>query len=218
MRFPLRFSFRTIQTSVSQTTIETQPEDGATGVSLLGFSSVRISFPRRMDRASVESALSMTPPTSPIFLWTSDSHLILYTGGPLRAETTYRVRIADTARDRDGVRLPEPFEFSFTTEAVAVRSTSPSNGQVFVDYSTNLRVYLSFNTYIVRSSYEAAWSIVPAANGYFEWEDNTRVYFRPTTPLVPNALYTITFGPALRDLHGTGLPQPFSFAFVTRPQ
>lgn len=220
MRFALHFTFRTIQSSVSQTAIETQPEDGATGVSLMSFSSLRISFPRRMDRASVENALTVTPGTVPIFLWTSDSHLILYMGGPLRAETTYRIRIADTARDLDGVRLPEPFEFSFETEAVALRGTSPSNGTVFVDYTTSLRIYLSFNTYIVRSTLPAAWSIVPAVNGNFVWEpnSNTSVYFQPAAELASNTKYTVTIGSALQDLHGSSLPAPYTFAFVTRPQ
>jgi hypothetical protein len=218
MRFALHFSFATIQSGVSQTTIETQPEDGARNVSLLGYSSLRITFPRRMDRSSVESALTITPSTVPIFLWLADNDLSLYTGGPLRAATTYTVHIDATARDLDGLPLGTPFEFSFETEPVAIRSVSPSNGQVFVDFSTNLRIYLAFNTYIVRSTLAPAWSIVPAASGQFVWSDNTSVYFQPYAPLSPNTRYTVTIDAALRDLHGSSLPSPYSFAFVTRPE
>ena len=218
MRFPLRFSFRTIQSGTSQRTIQTQPEDGSRNVSLLGSSSLRISFPRRMDRNSVESALTITPPTDPIFLWPAENDLVLYTGGPLRAATTYTVHIAATARDLDGTPLPRPFEFSFETEPVAVRGTYPGNGQVFVDFSTNLQIYLTFDTYIVRSTLAPAWSIVPAASGQFTWNDNYSVYFRPNAPLVPNTKYTVTIGGALQDLHGSTLASPYSFAFVTRPE
>ena len=217
MRFPLRFTFRTIQSGTSQTRIETVPEDGTRNVGLLSFSSLRITFPRRMDRASVEGALTMTPATVPIFLWLADNDLALYTGGPLWALTTYTVHIDATARDLDGRPLPEPFQFSFETEPVALRGTSPSNGQVFVDFTTNLRVYFSFNTYIVRSTLAPAWSIAPAASGQFVWSDNTSVYFQPTAPLVPNTRYTVTIGTAMQDLHGSALPRPYSFAFVTRP-
>ena len=59
MRFPLQFSFRTIQSGASLTTIETQPEDGARNVGLIANSSLRITFPKRMDQASVESALTI---------------------------------------------------------------------------------------------------------------------------------------------------------------
>jgi hypothetical protein len=218
MRFPLRFSFRTIQSGSSLRTIQTQPEDGARNVSLLGSSSLRITFPRRMDRASVENALTITPATVPIFLWPADNDLVLYTGGPLRALTTYTVHIDATARDLDGTPLAGPFEFSFGTEAVAIRGTSPSNGQVFVDFSTNLRVYLSFSTYIVRSTLAQAWSIVPAANGQFIWSDNTSVSFEPNAPLAPNTKYTVTISGAMQDLHGSTLASPYSFAFVTRPE
>ncbi len=217
MRFPLQFTFRTIQSGSSQTTIQTWPEDGAQNISLLAFSSLRITFPSKMNRASVENALTITPSTAPIFLWLADHDLTLYTGGPLRALTTYTVRIEDTARDLDGTPLPQPFEFSFATEPVAIRSTSPSNGQVFVDFTTNLRIYLWFNTYIVRSTLTPAWSIVPPASGQFYWTDNTFVYFQPNAPLAPNTKYTITIGGAMRDLHGSTLPSPTSFAFVTRP-
>lgn len=218
MRFPLRFSFTTIQSGVTQTAIETQPEDGERGVSLLSFSSIRVTFPKRMNRLSVEGALTMTPPTSPIFLWLADNDLALYTGGPLQAETTYAVHIGTSAEDLDGVPLPEPFQFSFDTEAVAIRSTSPGNGQIFVDFSTDLRIHLWFNTYIVRSTLASAWSTSPAAAGQFVWTDNTNVYFRPATPLLPNTRYTVTIGDALRDLHGASLPAPYAFAFVTRPE
>ena len=218
MRFPLRFSFRTIQSGTSLTTIETQPEDGARNVSLVGFSSLRITFPKRMDQASVENALTITPATTPIFLWPEGNALVLYTGGPLRAASTYQVRIEDTARDLDGVFLTEPYEFSFETEAVKIQSVHPTNGQVFVDYSTNLRVYLRFNTYIVRSTLPTAWSIVPSAAGQFVWDDNQYVYFQPTAALVPNTKYTITIDQSIRDLHGSTISSPYAFAFVTRPQ
>jgi hypothetical protein len=218
MRFPLEFSFRTIQSGATITSIQSEPEDGARNVSLLSFSSIRITFPKKMDRASVENALSIIPSTQPIFLWPADNVLLLYTGGPLRALTNYTVRVEATARDLDGIPLDEPFEFSFETEPVLLGNTMPSNGQVFVDYSTDLRIYLWFNTYIVRSTLTTAWSIVPPAAGQFIWRDNTNVYFSPTVPLVPNTKYTVTIGGALRDLHGSSLPSPYSFAFVTRPE
>ncbi len=217
MRFPLQFSFRTIQSGSNQTTIQTWPEDGAENVNLLAFGSLRITFPKKMNRASVENALTITPATAPIFLWLADHDLTLYTGGPLRALTTYTVHIDDTARDLDGSPLPQPYEFSFTTEPVAVRGSSPANGQVFADFTTNLRIVLWFNTYIVRSTLAQAWSIVPPVSGQFYWTDNTYLYFQPTVPLAPNTKYTVTIGAAMRDLHGARLPVPFSFAFVTRP-
>jgi len=142
-------------------------------------------------------------------------------GGPppavIGGVTTYTVRIAATARDLDGKALGEPFVFSFETEAMALRGTSPSNGQVFVDFSTDLYISLWFNTFIVRSTLQSAWSIVPPVNGQFLWNNDSSVAFRPTQPLLPNTKYTVTIG-GVRDLHGSTLPSPYEFAFVTRPQ
>ena len=64
----------------------------------------------------------------------------------------------------------------------------------------------------------AAWSIVPAVSGQMVWVDNSYVYFKPSTSLLPNTKYTVTISTAVQDLHGSRPTAPFTFAFVTRPE
>ena len=59
---------------------------------------------------------------------------------------------------------------------------------------------------------------MPAVSGQFVWIDNTYVYFRPSTPLLPNTKYTVRIGTAVQDLHGSTVATPLTFAFVTRPE
>jgi hypothetical protein len=218
MRFPLAFSFATIQGSTTLTRIQTQPEDGARGVDPLNQSVIRVTFPKKMDHASVEAALTMEPSSTPIFLWPAENQLILYVGGPLRTGAHYVVRIGVGAMDLDGVPLPEPFEFSFETQPVSIRYVSPPNGTVFVDFSPQLRITLSFNTYIVRSTFAPAFSISPPVAGELLWESNNNVTFRPGERLGSNTKYTVTVANTFQDLHGSTMPSPYSFAFVTRPE
>ncbi|MCD6165792.1 Ig-like domain-containing protein [bacterium] len=221
LEFPLQFSFSTVESRTTLTSIQTDPEDGAQDVSLRHYMSIFITFPKRMDPTSVENAISITPQTEfgEVFLWPEANELKIYTGGPLMADTTYIIRIDSTAKDLDGNPLDEPFQFSFRTEPVRIRKTSPQNGEIYVDRWP--KIYIYFNTYMIRSTLPGAFSILPSVEGNFYWDDDdpTKVYFRPQgTSLLPNTKYTVTIDTTVLDLHGTPLKEPYQFSFVTRPE
>lgn len=222
LRFPLEFTFSTIQSSSTINAIQTVPAHGDIDVDLISNSGIRIIFPRNMDAASTEKAIDMVPETDPIFIWPAYNQLTIYTGGSFRADTTYVINIDSTAKDLDGNKMGHPFEFSFSTAEVGLRSTSPRNGQLFIDPSANIVMY--FNTYMIKSSVEQVFKIEPAIEGNLQWGDGYSEYnksaltFDPAGALKFNTKYTVTIGAGAKDLFGTGMKKEYSFSFITRPE
>lgn len=220
LRFPLEFSFRTVQSYVTIYGIQTYPVHGDVNVDPLYTPSIRVTFPRRMDTASTEAATTVTPPMNTVFLWPEGNVMLIHAGGPLLADTTMTVEVAGSALDRDGVPLGEDFNFSFRTAPFQVRSTSPANAQVFVDRSHAMQI--NFNSYVILSTVPGAFSITPNITGTFRHGGTTysvpeQIVFTPSTLYQPNTKYTVTISTGVQDLHGVNMKTPHTFSFVTRP-
>ena len=218
LRFPLEFSFSTIQSSSTLNGIQTMPYHGDVDVALLMNSGILITFPRNMNHESTENALHMTPASDMIFIWPQPNEMVIYTGGVLRAATKYTITIDSVATDLDGNKLGYPFQFSFTTAEVGLSSTYPGNGELFVSVSQDIRMY--FNTYMIKSSVEDALEISPAITGTLQWynDSKTRLDFNLSGSLQYNTKYTVTVGTEARDIFGTHMNEPYSFSFITRPE
>ena len=218
LRFPLEFTFSTIQSSSTQNGILSSPSHGDINVGLIQSSGIQITFPRNMDAASTEAAIKLEPETDVIYLWPAHNQLTIYTGGVLLAETTYDITVDSTAKDADGMKLGVPFHFSFETAAVAITSSYPRNGEVFVSESEEIRI--NFNTYMQKSTVQNAFSIDPPVSGSLNWysSSKTTMEFDPSGVLQNNTKYTVTIGTGAKDLNGTSLKEPYVFSFVTRPE
>ena len=218
LRFPLTFSFSTIQSSNTLNGIQTNPYHGDVDVSLISGSGISITFPRNMNQKSTEEAITVLPGSDIIFIWPQKNSLTIYTGGVFRADTKYTVTIDSLARDLDGNKLGNTFSFYFTTASVGVSNTNPNNGELFV--STGTDIYITFNTYMIKSSVQNALNISPAIPGTLDWSNNskTMMKFSPSQSLKYNTKYTITIGTHAMDMFGTHLKEPYSFSFITRPE
>ena len=223
LRFPFQFSFKTVQSYSTQNGIITDPVHGDINVSLLNYnySGITVTFPRRMDKSSVELSTQVTPQMNTIFLWPDENILRIYTGGPLLSDTTITVSIDKSAKDKDGTALGQDFSFSFKTAALGVSSTTPSNGQLFITPTSSINI--NFNNYVTLTSAKSAISITPAAGGsfsyggYSSYEQMDQIVFIPSTPLKANTKYTVTIAPTITDMYGNYMKSSYSFSFVTRP-
>jgi hypothetical protein len=217
LRFPLEFSFSTVQSSSTLNGIQTYPYHGDIYVDLISNSGINITFPRNMDQSSTENAVSITPGSDPIFIWPQRNELTIYTGGAFRADTTYVITIDSTAKDLDDVKMGDIFSFSFSTTSVGLSYTYPNNGELFVAPSTSIR--LTFNTYMVKSSVQTAFNISPNISGSLNWyyDSKTVLEFAPSGSLKPNTKYTVTIGNGAEDIFGTHMKEPYVFSFITRP-
>ncbi len=223
LRFPLRFKFKTVQSYSTQNGIITDPVHGDINISPLNYNykGITVTFPRRMDKSSVELSTVVTPKMNAIFLWPSENQLRIYTGGPFLSDTTIAVIIDKAAKDKDGAAMGQTFSFSFRTASLSVENTSPSNGQLFVHPSEP--IVISFNNYVTLSSAKEAITITPSINGavsygnYYPYEQLNQIKFTPSSSLVPNTKYIVTVSPAIKDMYGTNMKSAYSFSFVTRP-
>jgi hypothetical protein len=218
LRFPLEFSFSTVQSSSTQNGIITYPSHGDIEVDLLSTNGIQVTFPRNMDRVSTESATHVLPASDVMYLWPQKNQLTIYTGGILHAGTEYSITIDETAKDLDGVKLGHPFSFSFKTAAVNITSTSPRNGELFVASSSP--VYLYFNTYMQKSTVQNAFSISPAIPGTLDWyyDSKTMLQFKPSQDFKYNTQYTVVIDTRAKDLFNSAMEEPYTFSFVIRPE
>ena len=218
LRFPLEFSFSTIQSSSTQNAILTYPSHGDNAVDLVSGNGIQITFPRNMEPVSTENAISFSPSSEVIYIWPQYNQLTIYTGGVLHADTDYSFTIDSTALDMDGIRLGNQFTFSFHTASVNINSTSPRNGEVYV--SANSPIYLYFNTYMLKSSVQSAFNISPNISGSLDWYNNskTTMRFSPSQNLQYNTKYTVTIGTQAKDIFGSALKEPYIFSFIVRPE
>ena len=221
LRFPLEFSFSTVQSAVSYSGILTSPFHGDIDVEPLK-SSMTLTFPRRMDTFTTEAALTVVPQHDYVTLWPLKNELKIYTGGPFYADTTYQITIAASAEDLDGIPLGEDFTFSFETAPVSITSTDPRNAEVYVGLDDEITFW--FNTYILKSSIESAFSIDPLIAGSFRWgtqyssDIKNAVTFNHSAYFSANTKYTVTVGKGTRDLYGKSIGEPYEFSFVTIPE
>ena len=217
LRFPLEYSFSTVQSSSTINGIQTNPYHGDIYVDLISSSGIQITFPRNMDQTTTEEAITITPATDPIFIWPQSNELTIYTGGAFMADTTYEITIDSTAMDLDGVKMGNIYSFSFSTTSVGLSYTSPNNGELFVSNSSDIR--LTFNTYMSKSSVQSAFSITPSVSGGLDWyyDSKTVMEFNPSGLLKPNTKYTVTIGTEAKDIFGSHIKEPYVFSFITRP-
>ena len=223
LRFPLTFSFRTVQSYTTIYGIQSTPMYGDADVDPLSYSGIRITFPRRMNPASTEAATTINPNMSKVFLWPEENVLLIYPGGPFITDTTISVHIANTALDKDGIALGKDYDLWFRTAPFAVSYVSPQNAQLFV--SPTQTISITFNSYAKLASAQTAIQISPPLAGSFSYYNSGNssydypqtVVFTPSSQMAVNTRYTVTVSTNVRDMYDVPLKQPYVFSFITRP-
>lgn len=140
---------------------ESDPTVNQTSVSVSN--NCEIYFNKEVNKASVESAFSISPAATPTFWWGSfyDDEVLNFTfAEDLRPSTSYTITIDTTMKFADGTQLKYPIEIPFTTEDLYITSISPKNGEeISTDYYTQFRI--GFSADIDSASFVNAYSIVP---------------------------------------------------------
>jgi uncharacterized protein YdeI (BOF family) len=113
--------------------------------------------------------------------------------------------------------LSEPYQFSFTTEAVGIEATSPGHNQTEVSPSTG--VWIKFNTDMDIESVNSAFKMMDSGlnevMGEFRWYNLQNVQFRPNEALAFNETYTVTIDTTASSTKGARLSEPYQFSFTT---
>ncbi|NIM96924.1 MAG: hypothetical protein GTO24_02210 [candidate division Zixibacteria bacterium] len=176
-----------------------------------------------MNSESVNSAFKMTDSelnqVMGEFIWASPEWMDFRPSLYLATSETYVVTIDTTACNDQGERMPDPYQFSFTTQPIRIESTSPSHKETWVDPGTSVAIL--FNTDMDMQSVNSAFKMVDSQNnqiaGTFIWEFPHRVQFQPQGTLAYDEFYTVTISTEALDMHGRNLKDPFTFWFKTYP-
>ncbi len=137
--------------------VSTQPADGERDVTITDTTDVVIVFSKPMNAASVIGAISVSPDVD-YAVYCGSGHPMaseeravvalegyVRGGVPLKFDKNYIIEIADTAEDRDGNPLEEPYELSFRTGRAKIVGTFPADGSAnaFVSFQEPARVYFN---------------------------------------------------------------------------
>lgn len=169
---------------------------------------ITFTFSQAMDRASVEAAIQGDPKLSGSFTWLSDETVRFTPLSLLPLNADVRVKVAATAKGKNGLALIKPFEIPYRTSGGLLPVTTlPAPDAVEVDPSSALVV--AFNRPVVPLVAEAvdlpaAFTVNPAVEGRGEWLNTSTYIFYPEPSLLGGAGYTITLNPDLTTTDGIG--------------
>jgi hypothetical protein len=185
---------------------------------------IRISFRREMDRQSVEKAFQIEPEVDGEFLWyggkyDGSTQLTFRPSAWFATSTHYQITVDTIASDTSGIKLLQPYHFSFTTVSVGVQYSYPGKGNTWVPPSTPISI--TFNSDMNMESVNSAFKMVDSESnevtGDFVWYDRRNLSFRPNSCLFAKETFTVTIDTTASDIKGVKLPTPFQFSFTTQP-
>lgn len=94
-----------------------------------------------------------------------------------------------------------------------VSAYQPADGQ---EVPLDATVMIRFDQPMDRKRTEAAFSLEPATNGTFIWQDVRTLMFRPRALLQPATTYRVRLESSARALSGEALQRPLDFTFITQ--
>jgi hypothetical protein len=174
---------------------------------------VAVDFATPMDRASVESHLSVSPAATVSVRWDAQAtHLTIAPSGAWAPATYYTVTVGVGAADAAGRALTEPARTIFLTRA-ATTATILATAPIGKDASVESAIVVRFSHAVDLSAATAAFRISPAVDGTFvrggPRHSADSFTFIPADPLTAGSAYSVTLAGAIPDADGltvTGTP------------
>ena len=196
--------------------VASQPLDGT----------VLVEFSKPMNRASVETALSVEPAADTSLVWLDDDRAVLI--GPAShwaPGTFYTVAIGTAARDVDGGALKSTLRTAFSTRpatAAEIIATEVVGKRV----RSETAFVVTFGTEVPLEAAKSAFVIEPAVAGELLADDvandsaTTRdLTFLPDDPLAPDTRYVVSLRGSLVDAEGApvAMPRPLTVRTTALP-
>jgi len=216
--------------------ISTNPANRARDVEVAFNLPILIKFSDKMDPASIQKAISLTPNT-PYNIQIGkgagagaddDTAVILLSNesaaSPIQFGANYRVTVAGTAANMAGVSMGQPYTFTFSTAKPGIIGTVPQNNAqgVYVDQTQN-PVLISFNTRLdpktinsrnIRVKPDPGVSV---ATTYNDNDQNGWTTVRVATRWQADTAYTITITRRVKAYNGQVLGNtPYTLKFRTQ--
>lgn len=186
------------------------PVDGAADVARE--SRPKATFNQAMDRASVESALTVQASSTPVaclFAWSTDStEVTCVPPADFAFGASVTVAVAASARSAVGDLLVSPASAAFAVAAApvppAVASASPPGGTT--DAGLGTAVVITFSKPMNLASAQTAFSTSPVTTGTFTWDpSDTVMTYRPAAAFAHGTAVTWTVSTAAQDKGGLAM-------------
>jgi len=184
---------------------------------------IELIFDRAMDRASVETALSISPSTPGGFEWVDARTVRFHPSDTWKRDAEFRATLSSSARSGEGDALIEPYTFRFRTVGyLSVAEAVPVDGST--DIAVNSAVFVVFTRPVVPltalsdpgyAALPAPLRIEPAACGAGEWLNTSIYVFTPAEPLRGGTRYTVTVPAGLTDTTGGIVAEDVTWGFTT---
>lgn len=180
-------------------------------------SSLSLSFDVPMNRASVEAALQLDPPTPGHVVWSDDATSLTFRPDPaLSPASAYTLSIAQSANGRWWQPLAAPITIPFTTAAQpAVVAALPAGPATPIDSP----IALVFSQPMVEPATLGQTVTLPELRSHppldlqGRWLDQQTLLLTSTTPLAPVTRYTLDLAAQLSDLRGVELATTLRWSF-----
>lgn len=217
--------------------ISTDPADSAKDVAV-GFDlPIAVKFSQKMNIESVRQAISISPNTPFTALMgkgaapgADDDTLIIKLSNddpkaPIQFAATYRLSIAESAANVDGVTMEKAYSWSFRTANPGIMQAFPESGatRVMVDQLNN-PVLFTFNTRLDPDTINDRNIRVKPDNGisvsttYTDSEVKGWTTVRVATQWQPDTNYTVTVSRRVKAFNGQSLGNtPYTIRFHTAP-
>lgn len=205
-----------VQTGEAVGIAEVQPAPGSDAVATGAPITVRFEEPivelvSLDEQQDFPQPVTVEPAIEGLGRWLGPDLFGFYPEQPLAPATTYRVTVAPDLTVQSV--LEEPFEWSFTTEGVAVSAAIPFDGATKVDIDSD--VTITFNRPVNRPAVEENFRLVAAETGNavageLRWGDDRKLIFAPAAPLDVASTYSIAI-----EADDAGLQASFEATFVT---
>jgi hypothetical protein len=177
---------------------------------------LRVRFDLPMDRASVEDALSIDPPTAGTFGWDADNEVRFSPTAPgLLRGITYTISLTNTARSLAGTPLDKPISWSFhTKEPYSVTSIVAAGATIALTAAFTLAFQVPMDQAdtagkVVLHAGGAGEQLPPSLN----WSpDGQRLTISPVSPL-PLGPVTLHVDSTARTQAGDILGKPAEFSY-----
>jgi N-acetylmuramoyl-L-alanine amidase len=228
------FTFKDVQlvSNVPPYIVQTSPEQNDSLYP--GVENIGIIFSRPMDRASVESTLTISPPESVSFAWSNGDRQMAITTANFDFNTNYQLTISGNAMDKYGHPFDgdgngvggDDFILNFKTKIEdmippAVINFYPPDSEA--DVELNPIINLSFNERINTSTLSGKVKLIKNSDQtevigilkHYIVNNRSVVNLFVTVPLATNEDYTIRLEPGLEDVFGNAITTLFTAGFTT---
>jgi hypothetical protein len=174
-----------------------------------------------MNRNLAEDAFSLRKGNQPLqgrFYWQGEDTILVFAPEvPLTDGCGFTIEVTETAEDRYGNSLSEPFDFCFfTAEELlppeVILFEPPDGGQVA---SLRTPIRIMFSEPVDPASFYPGFTVFPSIAGGISWQSGgAEVEFLPLADYQPGETYEVVLGDGISDPSGNQLAEEVRFTFT----